>query len=196
MGCTTEPLGIPHAATKLCVNLHGGSKGQSLPHSSNAATLSSSAEAASPLPVLQSEAGVNYACSRSNAAADSMASVCTNVVVEAPANLWNLTAKMVDFGEAFIGDRLGAFRYANVPGSLKGSSKEAHVLRKGRRSVSKSGRLKRAPWLLLAALTEPHVPHRCGKSFKQRAPRGARPCGKFPSVYSSTPLRTPRARRA
>ena len=61
---------------------------------------SSPVEAGSPLPVLKSEAGVDYTYSRTtDAAAHSPDSACTNAVVEAPANLWNLTVKMV--GEAF-----------------------------------------------------------------------------------------------
>lgn len=100
MGCTTEPLGIPHAANELCA-LREPLPGTKSLQSQRATKLlqSSPVEAGSPLPVLKSEAGVDYAYSRTtDAAAHSPDSACTNAVVEAPANLWNLTAKMV--GEA------------------------------------------------------------------------------------------------
>jgi len=121
MGCTTDPLGIPQAATKSCADLKlrghsghrkGASSTSPLTHSSLQSrrflkAASSNEESSSALPIMQSVAvhSTSFDCRTPTGAATDAATggavlgfgMCasTNEIVESPANLWNLTAKMV-----------------------------------------------------------------------------------------------------
>jgi hypothetical protein len=64
----------------------------------------------------------------------------------------------VDFGVAFIEDRLDSFHYTNAPQSFAMNEDSALQNSPSKKKLEK--KRKQSPWLLLAALTEPHVPHR------------------------------------